>query len=440
MPHQKKQNPFLNPVVFSFLGIISAIEFIRMSLMLTLLPSFLLNLHYSRVQLGMVISANLLTDNLFKSGAGWLVDHKGPWPVLISGSLIVFSGVLLIVNFHSNFWLVLLAVILIGFGVAPTWPAAIAGSIQTVGEEKRATAISVISVVWLAGGGLGPILMGFLIEPKFRHLLKKINLNIFYAYRTCFLILLAIAVWAVIVSLVGYFSWRALENKRKLDGGAHVSGAAAPDPTQTGWERLKAAAARLWHVKGLIPGMFVQTLAMGMLIPNMVPYATQVLGFSESQYSLLLLVGGAVAVIPMVFVGHISDRIGSKGFLVAGFFLAAAALFALISYGNRANILIFVGAVGLSYAFIQPAWNALLAGAIPPQQRGVLMGLFMSVEGLGFAVGPLLGGLLVTFSKRYGLTESMGTAVPFYVSSVLLVIMAFVYLVYPFQRYRLEEG
>jgi len=64
----------------------------------------------------------------------------------------------------------------------------------------------------------------------------------------------------------------------------------------------------------------------------------------------------------------------------------------------------------------------------------------MSVEGLGFAVGPLLGGFLGSLTaNELGIIGRMGAAAPFYVSSVLLLIMAFVYLIYPFHIYHLKE-
>lgn len=428
---ETKGGLFEHPVVLAFMAIIASIEFIRMSLFVTFLPSFLTNLHFSIAALGLVISANLLADNLTKGAAGWLIDHYGPWPILLGGSIMVLIGVLLISYFHQSIPILILAAILIGLGVAPTWPGAIAGSIQTVGEAKRATIISIISVVWLGGGGLGSILMGFLIDSRMRRFLYQMHLPLINAYRTGFMILFAIAAISVIICILGFIGWHRVPHLQKLiEERQQISKS----------HRLRAVFQRLWKVKGLIPGMFFQALAMGMLLPNLLPYATIQLGLSEAQYSLLLLIGGAGAVLFMIPVGHLADRLGSRGFLVGGFVLAAVALFTLITYSNGTNIWWLVGFVGLSYALIQPAWNALLAGAIPPEQRGVLMGLFMSVEGLGFAVGPMLGGLLGAIKHGTpGLLGRIGPATPFYVSSVVLLLMAIVYLVYPFHHYRIEE-
>ncbi|HEX7715094.1 MAG TPA: MFS transporter, partial [Bacillota bacterium] len=400
-------------------------------LFITFLPSFLKSLHYSTAVVGFVTFFNLIADNLTKGAAGWLIDRYGPWPILLTGSMMVLTGVLIIIYFHQSIPILILAAILIGLGVAPTWPGAIGGSIQTVGESKRATIISIISVVWLGGGGLGPVLMGFLIDNRMRQTMLKLNLPLISAYRTGFLILFAIAALSVIICILGFIGWHRVPHLRKLTEERQQI------PIR---HRLWAVFQRLWKVKGLVPGMFFQAFAMGLLLPNLLPYATTQLGLSEAQYSLLLLIGGAGAVLFMIPVGHFADHMGSRRFLVSGFTLAALALFILVTYGNRTNIWWLVGFVGLSYALIQPAWNALLAGAVPPEQRGVLMGLFMSVEGLGFAVGPAVGGLLGTIEKGApGLLGRIGPATPFYVSGIFLLVMALVYLVHPFHHYRIEE-
>ncbi len=426
----KKEGLFQHPVIIAFLAIISSIEFIRMSLFLTFLPSFLKNLHYTTATIGAVFTANLLADNFSKSAIGWLVDHKGPWPVLLCGSIATAAGVLLIMTFHQSLLVLILAAILIGIGVSPTWPAAITGSIETVGEEKRATIISVISVIWLAGGGLGPILMGFLIDSRMSKFLLKVHLPVFDAYRTGFAVLAAVALLAVVICILGWWSWNRVPHiKQNTEARLQV-------PAK---ERIKDIVRRLWKVKGLIPGMFFQTLSLGMLLPNLLPFATDKLNLTEAQYSMLLFIGGIVVVSFMIPVGRLADRQGPRAFLVAGFLLAAGSIFILVSQGNSHNVWWLVGFVGLSYALIQPAWNSLLAGSIPSAQRGVLMGLFMSVEGAGFAFGPLVGGYLGTLSsKDLGLLGGTGLVAPFYFSSFCLVLMAIVYMVYPFRHYQDE--
>lgn len=411
--------------VVLFLAIIAAVEFIRMSLFLTFLPSFLTTLHFDTVALGAVISANILADNLSKGAMGWLVDHKGPWPVLFAGSLAVFFGILIIVNFHQFLPMLIIAAIIIGLGVSPAWPAVISGVIQSLGEAKKATAISLISVIWLAGGGLGPIVMGFLIDVGKSGFLKEFDGEIIDAYQTGFALLIVLAILAVIICLCGWFIQRRTPHVRE-----------AVTHREHHQPRLKDVIRCLWKVKGLIPGMLFQTISLGMLLPNLLPYATGKLGLTESEYSMLLLIGGLAVILLMVPVGRWADQWGMRFFLVTGFALASVSLLLLGLWGNPVNIWGLAVLLGMSYALIQPSWNALLAGVIPPAQRGVLMGFFMSVEGLGFGIGPLIGGLLGKFDgSETQFWQAVGPTAPFYVSSICLALMAVVYSVYPFQQY-----
>ncbi len=418
-----------HPVVLSFLAIIAAVEFIRMALFVTFLPSFMIKLHFDTAALGIVISANIFADNLLKSATGWLIDHKGPWPVLFAGSLAVFCGVFLIIIFHQQLIMLILAAIIIGLGVSPVWPGVISGTIRSVGEAKRATAISLISVIWLAGGGLGPIIMGFLIDAKMQQSLSKFQISFVDGYRTALIIMFAVAVGAVLICLIGWSIWKKVP---------HIQAAIAKKEVKK--SPFRDVIYRLWKVKGLIPGMLFQTMSLGMLLPNLLPYATGKLGLTESEYSLLLIIGGLVVILFMIPVGHLADHWGTRGFLVTGFALAATSLTILALWGNSTNIWWIVALVGLSYALIQPSWNALLAGVIPPMQRGVLMGLFMSVEGFGFGLGPIIGGLLGRIDgSEIQLLKTIGQAAPFLVSSICLGLMALVYLFYPFHQYNIEN-
>jgi DHA1 family multidrug resistance protein-like MFS transporter len=415
------------PVLFSFLMVVALVEFIKMGVIIMFLPSLFESLKYSKTVLGWVLSANLLADNLCKSATGWFVDREGPWPVLFIGCLTVLTGLILLANFHNNVILTIVAAVLIGIGGSPTWPAAITGSIKINGEERRASTISLISIVWLLGGGLGIFLVGLLLSFHPKSIPGHISLGTVNPYTRASALLILVAAVIILVSAAGWATWR------------KVVGANPQLPFRhSERERFKAVLQRILKVCNLIPGMFFQTFSLGMLLPNLLPYAVGKLGLSELQYYLLLLVGGGIVVLFMNPVGRLTDRLGPRIFLVSGFLLAAISLWVLSACGNAFNIWVIVIFIGLSYALIQPAWNSVLAASIPPGQRGVLMGLFMSIEGLGFALGPAFGGWLseVRFSGFFSRVDSVA---PFLVSGIFLMIMAFVYLFHRFHNYNFEE-
>jgi EmrB/QacA subfamily drug resistance transporter len=105
-------------------------------------------------------------------------------------------------------------------------------------------------------------------------------------------------------------------------------------------------------------------------------------------YAVLLLTGAALG-----------DRLGRKRMFIAGIALfivgsAAAALSPSIDF------LIAARAVqGVAAAIVTPLTLTLIAEAFPPEQRGLALGVWSGVSGIGVALGPLVGGALTQFAS-----------------------------------------
>jgi EmrB/QacA subfamily drug resistance transporter len=100
-------------------------------------------------------------------------------------------------------------------------------------------------------------------------------------------------------------------------------------------------------------------------------------------YAVLLLTGAALG-----------DRFGRKRMFMIGILVftagsAAAALSPSIDFLIAARALQGVGA-----AIVTPLTLTLLAEAFPPEQRGLALGVWSAISGIGVAAGPLVGGAL----------------------------------------------
>ena len=105
-------------------------------------------------------------------------------------------------------------------------------------------------------------------------------------------------------------------------------------------------------------------------------------------YAVLLLTGAALG-----------DRLGRKRMFIAGIVLftvgsAAAALAPTI------DLLIAARATqGVAAALVTPLTLTLIAEAFPPHQRGLALGVWSGISGIGVALGPLVGGALTQFAS-----------------------------------------
>ncbi|WP_235918086.1 MFS transporter [Paenibacillus lutrae] len=428
----KKRAGVTSPFVFQLLVIMFLVEFVKGALLLTILPVYMSTvLGATAYVVGWSLAAQYIGDNVFRTPVGWLIDKAGYRISMLLGILLTGSAVVIMATFTAHGWMVA-ACALLGVGTAPLWPAVIAGTTEVAGDKAKGTVMSIVYMAWLSGTGLGPIVINFFIQganygPAYRVLLTSMG------------IVLLVSVFLPKKPQTGNPADalqtdkhdQTVKNKPFQTGAMTMEAGADPLgvlPERTRPESqtiLKRAIQYFREVRSslrdmkvsrfLYPAMFLQTFALGILTPILTLFAREVLHLSPAKYSMLLLIGGGAAVLLLVPVGKLVDRFGVKLLLTPGLICSAAALLSLGFIRQYAFVYVLVILLGIGYALIIPSWNALIASAVPKEKRGAIWGFFLTIEGMGMIIGPIVSGKL---------WDTFGPAVPFTVSgSVLLVLL-----------------
>ena len=110
---------------------------------------------------------------------------------------------------------------------------------------------------------------------------------------------------------------------------------------------------------------------------------------------LLALYDGAEVLLKPVF-GSLADRIGPRPVLLGGLLGFTAASAAFVQAGDPAWLGLARFAQGAAAAAFSPAAGAMIARTAPDRRRGRAFGSYGAWKGLGYALGPLLGGVLIS--------------------------------------------
>ncbi|REE78806.1 putative MFS family arabinose efflux permease [Paenibacillus taihuensis] len=381
--------------IILFSVILFFVEFVRGAALISFLPIYgekILGLSLDII--GIAITAHYLTDTALKMAIGYLLDRFSIRFVVHTGLFISLIGIFL-VPFADMPWLFIVAAALYGVGISPIWIVCL----TKVSDDRRAMQMGFLYTIWFVGIGAGPIVSNLLLD---------------YSKSFTYYLLLGFALLCWLLSLF-------INNTK-------ATGAATSLPPREQFVILKD---RLRHMRLLLPGMVLQTMGAGMLVPILPSFAENRLGMNGAQYSLLLTAGGACTVLGLIPLGRLSDILGGKKwFLVLGFVFIGVSLYMLSLAPPMWECIVLTGVLGLSYATLLPAWNALLANYVPPKQQGLGWGIFSTVEGIGGMIGPVVGGTLATWQ---------GQSTVLWYSGIMYAVIGFFYIWFPFRAFRDRE-
>jgi multidrug resistance protein len=143
--------------------------------------------------------------------------------------------------------------------------------------------------------------------------------------------------------------------------------------------------------------VFIDLIGFGIVLPLLPSYAARLqvgdagIGFVVASFSLMQFLLAP-------WWGRLSDRVGRRPVILVG--LAGSALsYLLFAYAGNFWILLLSRVIAGGMGATVNVAQAYLADVTPPERRAKAMGLIGAAFGLGFVVGPAIGGLTSHFGE-----------------------------------------
>lgn len=164
--------------------------------------------------------------------------------------------------------------------------------------------------------------------------------------------------------------------------------------------------------------VFIDLVGFGIILP-LLPFWAEKLGASPIEVGLILTIYAVAQFLFTPVLGALSDRFGRRPVIIASLLIEAVS-FALSALAGSLLMLLlarFIGGVGASN---MSSAQAVVADVTPPEGRARGMGLIGAAIGMGFVVGPAIGGALA----------GQGQVAPFWAAMVVALANALLVLAF----------
>lgn len=170
--------------------------------------------------------------------------------------------------------------------------------------------------------------------------------------------------------------------------------------------------------------VFIYLVGFGIVIP-IIPILSRDFGATALQTGLLLSVYSFMQFLFAPFWGRLSDRWGRRPILISCLFLEGLSY--LIFAWARTLEMLFVARIlaGFFGASLSTA-SAYISDITPPHERSKGMALIGAAFGLGFVVGPALGGALAIWGQQISQEKHFDTSfAAYWVAGICFLTFAF---------------
>ncbi|HEX9774167.1 MAG TPA: MFS transporter [Actinomycetota bacterium] len=160
-------------------------------------------------------------------------------------------------------------------------------------------------------------------------------------------------------------------------------------------EPMTLRSARFRAIIGM--SLLVMT-GFGLIVPALPQFATT-FDVGEAGVGAVITAFAVTRLVGDLFTGRLLGRFGERSVTAIGVAIVGVSSLAAGAAQSFTQLVVLRGLGGFGSAMFLAGLTATLVGGVAPEARGRAMGTFQAAFGLGFLVGPALGGVIVAVSS-----------------------------------------
>lgn len=365
-PQTKKTIQKRRLVDLTSIGVVVFLADAAWGMIFSTLSLYAMALKASVALIGIIVSSVGLSRTLGSLPSGMLSDRIGRKPTIIMGLVAILIGSISLIVVLNPLQLVL-AAMLIGFGVSAVFPIGFAYVSDFIGSRSKGEAIGVYATFMGMGFSVGPVVGGLISE----------NWGYTFTYITSSLLLLICLVIA----------WKTLKKRRKSQSQLNTS-MSLDDLLEN---LISVKKKRETMVASI--AIFFYAICFSTIFGFFPLYAEKI-GLNLTLIGSIITARIFFSTIVRLPVGMLTKKINSVILMILALVSPSILLFIIPLFDSYYPLLVILSLEGICFGTFLVSSNTLIAETSEEHERGAAMGLFTTSESIGATVGPLILGMI----------------------------------------------
>jgi MFS family permease len=363
-----------------------------------LLPLIGSELGLSYSQIGFIMTCQYAAGAISNVPGGMLVDVWGKKGQLMALSLFWVGFPYLLMGFTTEYWMLLVCVMLVGIGNNLWHPTAIP-LLGRMFPDRKGFVLSLHGMGGNVGDALAPLAVGVLLTTLSWREIVVLN------------VVPGAAMSVLLLFFLGALTFAPKAKAAPSAGDSSKAMPATPQPVVVNGGGQSMAS----YMDGLktlvrVPGLFMLTLSssfrsmtQGTLLTFLPLYLAKEMKYDIFWVGVVLAMLQLAGFIAAPIAGHLSDTMGRKTILVSCFGVSGVVLLLMTFAGGTPLFVFLIALLGFFLYAARPIMQAWMLEATPKNMGGTAIGLMFGMQSGAQAIAPVLGGIV---ADRYGLLSA----------------------------------